>query len=125
MPKKILVVEDDPAIQNAIVMKLKKEGMETYAATSVSEAKKVLEEQQSVDAIWLDHYLYGEGDGLDFLRQIKQNDKFKDIPVFVISNTINPEKVKPYFELGAVKFYVKSDFRLEEIVDDIKSIWAE
>ena len=125
MAKKVLVVEDDQSLQDAIVLKLKKESIEPFAAKSCAEAIKVLNNEGSVDAIWLDHYLFGDCDGLSIVKRIKQEKKWADIPVFVVSNTITPEKVQPYFDLGAEKYYVKSDYRLEEIIADIKAKWAE
>jgi len=125
MSKKVLVVEDDQALQDAIVLKLKSEGIVPLPAKSCVEAIKILTTERVVDAVWLDHYLFGECDGLAVIKRVKEDKKWHDVPVFVVSNTITPEKVQPYFDLGAEKYYVKSDYRLEEIVADIKAKWAE
>lgn len=124
MPKKVLVVEDDKSLQEAIITKLKLEDLTPIPAKSCVEAVKALVAEDSIDAIWLDHYLFGDCDGVAFVKRLKNEKKWAEIPVFVVSNTITPEKVQPYFDMGIVKYYVKSDYRLEEIISDIKQKWA-
>lgn len=123
--KKVLVVEDDKPLQDAIVLKLTKEGIVTTTAVNFDEAIAALEKEGLFDAIWLDHYLLGDKDGYEVVKVAQNDSRWKNIPIFLISNTINPEKVRPYFDAGIVRFYVKSDYKLEEILNDIKSIWEE
>ncbi len=123
--KKVLVVEDDKPLQDAIVLKLTKDNIITSTAVNFNEAIDALEKEGIFDAIWLDHYLLGDKDGYEVVKVMQSDDRWKNIPIFLISNTINPEKVRPYFDAGIVRFYVKSDYKLEEILNDIKSIWEE
>lgn len=46
------------------------------------------------------------------------NKDWQQIPVFVVSNT-GGSKRQHYLHLGAVEYYVKSENRLEKIVEDI------
>jgi response regulator of citrate/malate metabolism len=72
--------------------------------------------------IWLDHYLLGKENGLDFVSWCKNEEKqYKNIPIFVVSNTATPEKVQTYLRLGINKYYVKAEKRLEEIINEINS----
>jgi DNA-binding NtrC family response regulator len=119
--KTILVVEDEKPLLDAICIKLKKNGFDTVSARTVEQALNYLNEVAGIEVIWLDHYLLGQGNGLDFLIKIKNDNNFKNIPVFVVSNTASPDKVTSYLRLGAVKFYVKAEKRLDEIIDDIKN----
>ena len=123
--KTILVVEDDQALQDAVCMKLKKEGINCLTAKSSEEAIKVLKSSEVIDALWLDHYLIGDLNGIEIVRQLRQIKSRQDLPVYVVSNTVSPEKVEDYFNLQAKKYYVKSDYRLEEIVEDIKLGWQQ
>ena len=118
--KTILIVEDELPLQKAIRIKLEKSGFEVVTARSVDQAFNHLRDVEGIDAIWLDHYLLGKGTGLDFVARIKQHPDFKNIPVFIVSNTATPDKAKSYMHLGAEKYYMKSDYRLDQIVDDIK-----
>jgi len=119
--KTILVVEDEQPLVDAIKIKSEKSGFKVVTARTVEQALGYLKEEIKIDVIWLDHYLLGKENGLDLVAQIKdENSKWKNIPIFVVSNTASPEKVKAYVTLGVSKYYTKADFRLEDILNDIK-----
>lgn len=116
----VLVVEDEEVLLSLIEKKLEKENFEVIGVRTVSDAVKILEEQKDVSIIWLDHYLLGEETGLDFVAKIKKHEKWKNIPVFVVSNTAGPEKRQIYIKLGITKYYVKSDYHLDDIIEDLR-----
>jgi DNA-binding response OmpR family regulator len=123
--KTVLIVEDEKPLLNAIKIKLENSGFDVVTARTVDQALHYMEDLERVDVIWLDHYLLGKGTGLDFVVKIKSNDKWKQIPIFVVSNTASPEKVRSYIKFGAIKFYTKADFRLDEIIADMKGVLVE
>jgi len=116
-----LVVEDEVPLQNAIRLNLEKNGFSVVTARDAQQALNHLQDIGKIDVIWLDHYLLGKESGLDFLVRLKEDGAgWKEIPVFVVSNTASEDKVSSYVKLGVDKYYTKSDFRLEEIIKDIK-----
>lgn len=118
--KNILVVEDERPLLEAIRTKLEIGGFKVVTARSVEEAFNHIEDVK-IDAVWLDHYLLGKESGLDFVVKCKEkNSKYKNIPIFVVSNTASPDKVKKYIQLGVSNYYTKAEKRLEDIVNDIK-----
>jgi len=119
--KVILVLEDERPLLQAIKIKLEKSGFEVVSSRNVEQAKIHINEILKVDVIWLDHYLIGKGDGLDFIAWCKEgtNNKCNQIPIFVVSNTVSSDKVASYIKLGATKYYVKSNHKLDEIVQEI------
>lgn len=141
--KTILVIEDERPLLAAINAGLEKKGFSVIAARSVEEAfnadlKKngagevtvksieqalmYIESLERVDAIWLDHHLLGEEDGLDFVKKFKANGgKWSKIPVFVVSNAASPAMIKAYIENGAAKYYIKSNHKLDEIIREIEA----
>jgi len=120
--KTMLVIEDERPLVEAIKHKLENNGFAVVTARTVEQALNYLEDLKQVDAIWLDHYLLGKEDGLDFVSKIKQDGaKWKNIPIFVISNTASPKNVQSYIRFGVKKYYVKAEHRLDEIINDIKS----
>lgn len=143
-PKKktVLVIEDEPSLLEVINAKLEKNGLNVISSRSVEQAfagkiiendlgaitvdslkqaLMYLESLEEVDAIWLDHHLLGKEDGLDFVKKFKANgEKWNKIPIFVVSNAASPKTVKSYINSGVNKYYVKSDHRLDKIVEDIK-----
>lgn len=116
--KKVLVVEDERSLAEAVRIKLEKSG---FSATTASTAKAALDQMSTntPDAVWLDHYLLGQEDGLDFVASVKKEEAWKNIPIFVVSNTASPEKISTYIALGVNRYYTKSNFRLEDIIADI------
>lgn len=117
----ILIVEDERPLLAVIKKKLESSGFDTLTARSVEQAKEYLDQAEKVNVIWLDHYLLGRENGLDFVTELKMEDsKYREIPVFVVSNTATQEKVVSYLQLGVNKYYTKADHRLDDIVADIK-----
>ena len=120
--KTILVVEDELPLLEAITVKLGLSGFATVTARTVEQALAYMEDIKGVKAIWLDHYLIGKENGLDFVSKIKEDGSaWKNIPIFVVSNTVGDDKKHAYLNLGANKFYTKSNFRLDQIIGDIKA----
>lgn len=117
--KKVLVVEDEETLQSAIKLKLEKAGAEVFSARRVSEAIKILKKIGKVDVIWLDHYLLGKENGIDFVVNIKEDKKWKKIPIFVVSNTATHDKIQGYLKLGIRKYYTKANLKLDHIVKEI------
>ncbi len=116
----ILVVEDDRSLSVAVSKKLELSDFQVYGATSVDEALQVLHDHK-IDAIWLDHYLFGDKNGLDFVAATKATAAWQNIPIYIVSNTASDDKVRSYIKLGVTKYYVKSDHRLDEITDEIQT----
>ena len=139
--KTILVIEDERPLLLAVKIKLEKNGFYVIASRSVErafsnpleedksgkitldsveQALKHLEDLEKVDAIWLDHNLLGKEDGLDFVTKFKANGgKWSKIPIFVVSNTANPDLIKTYAKLGVNNYYVKAEHRLDNIIKEI------
>lgn len=120
--KIVLVVEDELPLQNAIKIKLEKNGFQVLTARSVEQAMNHVLDVEKIDVIWLDHYLLGEKTGLDFVITLKSDKKFVKIPIFVVSNTASSDKVKSYISLGATKYYTKANYRLEQIIEDMRKV---
>ena len=122
MNKTILVVEDEQSLIDVITAKIKTCGCDVLSARSVDQALGYMKDEAKVDVIWLDHYLLGKENGLDFVNTLKNNPDWKKIPIFVVSNTATPEKVQAYLELGVERYYTKANFRLDDILKEIKEV---
>ena len=68
-----MVIEDEKPILGAIKLKLGKSGFRVLDATTVSGGFNILEKEE-VSAIWLDHYLLGKENGLDFVAGLKHDE---------------------------------------------------
>ena len=124
--KVMLVVEDEIPLQEVVKLMLKKKNIDVVTARTVEEAKEIVNKLDKIDAIWLDHYLLGKENGLDFMAWCKANgSKGNDIPVYVASNSANLDQVMTYIQLGVKEYFVQSNHRLDEIINIISKDLAK
>lgn len=117
----IMIVEDERPLSAIIQSKFEKIDFDTVTARSVEQALTYLDENIPVDVIWLDHYLFGSLNGLDFVAQLKSPDsRWKNIPIFVVSNSVSTDKIQAYLRLGVEKYLTKVEHPLDELVNDVK-----
>lgn len=120
----IMVVEDENLLLQAITKKLKLSGMDVLSCASGQQAVDYLDNLDELpDAVWLDYYLK-DMNGLAFMQTLKSNPKWEDIPVLVVSNSASPDKVNNMLGLGAKKYILKAEYRLDEIIEMIKDFIA-
>ena len=121
----ILVLEDENLLLQAISKKLELSGLNSVSCTGAEQALDYLNSVPELpDAIWLDYHLK-EMDGLTFMKKLKENPKWEKIPVVVVSNSASPEKVHSMLALGAKKYVLKAEYRLDEIIETIKEFVAK
>jgi len=118
--KKILIVEDEQALQKTLGEILTQEGYEVIAASD-GEMGLTLAQDSNPDLILLDLIL-PKVSGFEVLKQLKGNNLTKDIPVIVLTNLEGVEEVDKAVSLGATTYLVKSQYSLEELVSKIKEI---
>lgn len=115
----VMVIEDEDLLLEAITKKLQLNNINVLSCKSGRQAVDYLLNLDHLpDAIWLDYSLL-DMNGLEFMQAIKKIDKFSRIPVIVVSNSANPEKVHNMLALGAKKYILKAEHRLDDIIDTI------
>lgn len=116
-----MVVEDETLLLQAITKKIKLSDMDVLSCASGKQAVDYLNSLEEMpDAIWLDYYLK-DMNGLAFMQELKANPKWADIPVLVVSNSASPDKVHNMLALGARKYILKAEYRLDEIIGMIRT----
>ena len=118
--KKILIVEDDTYLANAYRVKLTKAGFEVKNAFDGDEAINILQ-TFTPDVILLD-IVMPKKDGFATLEEIKANENWKNIPVILATNLGQKEDREKGISLGAVEFFTKTDFTLNNLIEKINSI---
>ena len=111
-----MVVEDEVLLLEAITKKLKLSQIDVLSCSSGQQAVDYLKSLDELpDAIWLDYYLK-DMNGLAFMQELKQNPQWSNIPILVVSNSASPDKVSNMLALGARKYILKAEHRLDEII---------
>lgn len=118
--KSILVLEDERQLAMAVRDAFTKHDFQVITASTVEDGLHELTNAKVVDVIWLDHYLLGSGSGLDFVVQLKNHPEWKEIPIFVVSNTANTTNIRSYLQLGVQNYYTKADYDINQIITDIE-----
>jgi CheY-like chemotaxis protein len=80
---RVLICEDDHDVANLLKLLLERAGFPADVAYNLSEARRMLD-AQSYAALTLDLML-PDGDGLEFLRELRADPLWKDLPVVVVS----------------------------------------
>jgi len=119
MPANILVVEDEPAIQELLALNLTQAGHNAIRALSVEQAQMLMHEALP-DLIILDWMLPGMS-GIEFARRLKSDEFSKAIPIIMLTaRGEETDKVRG-LEVGADD-YVTKPFSPRELNARIKAV---
>ena len=118
--KKILIIEDDKFLLKAYEIKFKQSDFDVILATDGISGFE-LAEKEKPSLIILDLML-PRMNGFEFLKKIKSDEKLKNIPVIVISVLGQKVDQERAIKLGAEKYFIKTDYTLEEIIKNLKNI---
>jgi DNA-binding response OmpR family regulator len=104
--KKILIVDDDPAVSGMLQKLFKAYQYRTVTAHDGLEALGTVRKERP-DLIVLDVMLPGM-DGFKVCRMIKYDQKLKQIPIMILTSRMTPEDERLAFQCGADAFVPKS-----------------
>jgi len=121
--KTILVIEDEKAISKALREKLTHEGYRVLDAGNGEEGLWAALAEHP-DLILLD-ILMPRMDGMESLKKLREDEWGAKVPVMVLSNVDNKERIAEAMEHGTFDYFVKTDHPLEEIVSKIKARLGE
>ena len=115
--KTILFIEDEPSLQKTVGRFLEEEGFEIQSALD-GEVGLQLAKQVKPVLILLDLIL-PKKDGFEVLKELKQDETTKNIPVIVLTNLEGSADVEKALSLGATTYLVKANYELEEVIKKI------
>jgi DNA-binding response OmpR family regulator len=118
--KIILLVEDDVFVSDIYQTKLGSEGFLVQVAENGLEAMKFMEKGKP-DLVLLD-IVMPYMDGMEVLKRLKENTDWKNIPVILLTNLSEKEKIEEGLGMGATDYLIKSHFTPTEVVEKVKSV---
>ena len=121
MKKKVLTVDDSRTIRNMLLVTLNNAGFETIQAEDGIEGLEVLE-GANPDVIVTDINM-PRLDGFGFIEGVRRNEKFRAIPILVLTTESDPEKKMRAKSAGATGGIVKP-FDPVKLVDVIRRVAA-
>ena len=119
MPATILVVEDEPAIQELISAALQHAGHRVMRAYSAEEAVPLVNGTLP-DVVLLDWMLPGTS-GIEFARRLRGDERTRDLPVIMLTARGEEQDKVAGLEAGADDYLTKP-FSPRELVARIKAV---
>ena len=118
----ILLAEDEKDLQEVYIKALTGWGFDVILAKDGTEVSRRLKNKyDEIDLIVLD-IVMPKMDGFDALRKLKKNKKYKKIPVIMSTSLSDDQDRKEALNIGAEKYFVKSDRTPTELAKDISRI---
>ena len=116
--KKILLVDDEPMVIQALKDRLTAEGFAIDSAGDGQEAlTKVLKFKPNL--ILLD-IIMPKLDGISVLKRLKTSDETKNIPVIILSNLYDDQKMEEILKTNNTDYLIKVEHSLNDIVNHVK-----
>ena len=122
MPKKILIVDDEPSIIVPVQFLMEQNGYDVMVAFSGEEAMEIIAEKK-VDLILLDIML-PVIDGFEVCQRVRENPRWNKIKIILLTALGSDANVEKGLSLGA-DAYITKPFSNIEIVDKVKELFEE
>lgn len=117
---KVIIADDSLMMRTVIQNALQPMGLETIHAGNGQEVLDQLDAHgNNVGVIFMDWNM-PVMNGLECLKSLKKSEKYKDIPVLIISTESENNKMKMAMEAGA-KGYLTKPFTPEELIKFINA----
>ncbi|HON12874.1 MAG TPA: response regulator [Treponema sp.] len=120
MPKRILVVDDSAAIRQSITYVLQQGGYEVIEAKDGQDGLDTLTKMEVPDLIITDVNMPNL-DGIGFIRRVREQIKFKFIPIVVLTTESQGDKMNEGKEAGATAWIVKP-FNADKLLAVVKKV---
>lgn len=119
MGKRILVIDDEPAIHRLVKIILEQEGFQVEGMEERAEARRSVKLGKP-DVIILD-LMMPEVDGFEILKMLKEDDETRDIPVIILTVRILGEDREKALSMGA-DLYMTKPFEPSQLVEAVRSL---
>ena len=120
MPKHILIVDDSKTVRNLVAFIMKKEGFKVTTAEDGLDGLEKLYSSAAVDLIVSDVNM-PRMDGLTFIKTVREQEAYKDIPIVVLSTEGQDKDIKTGLTVGANLYMVKPA-QPEKLVRNVKML---
>lgn len=118
----IFMAEDDPLMSRMYERIFRASGYTLEMAFDGEEAISKLEKMETAPTMILLDVMMPKKNGFDVLRQVKQSEKLKNVPVIMLTNLAGESDAEKALSLGAVLYLVKSQYDPKEVVNKVKEI---
>lgn len=121
--QKILIINDDEALTNAIQTKLQINGYQALVAYNGEEGLAAAKSEHP-NLILLDIAMPKKS-GLEVLESAQKTDELKSIPVIIISNTGDPAEIEKAQKFGIKDYLVEAEFSPDDVLQKIRGVLGD
>jgi len=118
--KKILIIEDDTNLLSNYKTELELRKFNVVSVTDGGKGYSTVEKEMP-DLILLDIMLPNKN-GIDILEEVRNNDKFKNLPVIMLTNYGDEDNIRRSLELGALDYLKKYNVTPSDVGQRIEQI---
>lgn len=118
---KIVVIDDEPFILMIIEDKLQRAGLTVITSRTSVDAMELIE-LESPDLVILD-WMMPEVSGIEICRKIKAQERFKDLPVFMLTAKAQEEEEKMGYQSGVTR-YITKPFSPKTLLKEVQQALA-
>ena len=117
---KVLIIEDEDVFIEMFGDKLKQEGFEVVSAKNGKWGLK--EAGEGGFACILLDMMMPAMNGYEAVKELRANEKTKDTPIIILSNSALDSEVQQALDLGANEYYIKTQVTPAEVADRVKEL---
>jgi len=118
--KRVVLAEDDPFLRRACETALKRRGIVVAGATDGEQALAMIRAEPT-DLVLLD-LLMPKMTGIEVLRALRADESTRDTRVLILSNSSRELEKRDAETLGAVGYFIKANYSLQELVEKIEAL---
>ncbi len=108
-----MVVEDDDVVATLLQHIFRRQGYEITHVPDGREAVRIIVDEEPPDLVVLD-YMLPYVSGLDVLKEMRANDRWKDVPVIFLTARASQTDIATVLDAGA-NDYMTKPFGVEEL----------
>lgn len=116
--KTILIVEDETDLREALRDKFEREDFTVFEAGNGEEGL-VVATREHPDLILLD-VMMPVMSGMAMFKQLRQDAWGKSVKVIMLTNLNDAENIAGAMEQGSYDYFIKSDWKIEDLVEKVK-----
>lgn len=120
--KKILIIEDEPTLGEVLQKKFEAAGFEVSLIRQSLETLNFIKKTKP-DIILLDLFM-PILNGFEILKYKKLDPEISDIPVIVMTNSLQSTQEVEIKPLGVARFLIKANLTPKDIVDEVNNIFS-
>lgn len=121
---KLIVADDSRLVRGIVAKAVASIGFETVLATNGKEALDILETDEKDIILVLLDWNMPVMNGIDVIKNMRGNDRFKRIPVLMVSTESEGERIQEAISAGA-QGYLTKPFTADQLIEAIHRVLGE